>query len=110
MPIEAGVLTSAPSATVSVPTRLPPQPQPGPPSVRPLKTFRTEPEPVTVTSEVPVRPSPTVISPFTFTVPPLAIVSVPAPEVVPPPTASITPKPGSPTFQIEPGPVTVTLG
>ena len=55
-------------------------------------------------------PSPTPCSPFTFTAPPLAIVSVPGPEVVPPPTASVTPKPGSPTFQVEPGPVTVTLG
>ena len=55
-------------------------------------------------------PSPTAMIPLTFTVPPLAIVSVPAPLVVPPPTSRVTPKPGSPTFQVEPGPVTVTLG
>jgi hypothetical protein len=54
--------------------------------------------------------SPTTIDPATFTAPPLAIVSVPAPGVEPPPTARVTPKPGSPTFQVEPGPVTVTLG
>ena len=110
MSVEPGELTTAPSATVSVPTRGPPQPQLGPPIVREFETFKTEPGPVTVTNEVPVMPSPTAMRPFTFTAPPLAIVSVPGPLVVPPPTSRVRPKPGSPIFQVEPGPVTVTLG
>ena len=106
MAVEPGELTTPPLATVSVPAR---QSQASP-IWSDVSTFKTEPGPVTVTSEVLVNASPTTIDPATFTVPPLAIVSVPAPGVVPPPTASVTPKPGSPTFQVEPGPVTVTLG
>ena len=56
--------------------------------------------------EVPVAGSPMVMVLLTFTTPPLAIVSVPAPPVLPPPTARM----GPPTFQVDPVPVTVTAG
>jgi hypothetical protein len=43
--------------------------------------------------------------PFTFTAPPLATVSTPGPPVEPPPTT----RPRPPTFQVDPGPLTVTV-
>ena len=106
-----GELTTAPSATVSVPTSVPlPQPQPGSPMVSPPWRFNTEPRPVTDTAELPSTESPMITSPFTFTAPPLAIVSRPGPLPTPPsPTIRPEKKP-PPTFQVEPGPVTVTLG
>jgi len=99
-----GELTTPPSATVSVPTRLQPQPL-SPPIVSELSAFRTEPAPVTVTVEAPVT-SPMNIGAVALTVPPAATVSMPGPSVLPPPTK----KAGPPTFQVEPGPVTSTEG
>src|SRR5215470_5934265 len=99
-----GELTTPPSAMVSVPTRLQPQPL-SPPIVSELSAFRTEPAPVTVTVEAPVT-SPMNIGAVALTVPPLATVSMPGPSVLPPPTR----RAGPPTFQVEPGPVTSTDG
>src|SRR5262249_38763260 len=101
-----GELTTPPSAMVSVPTRLQPQPL-SPPIVSELSAFRTEPAPVTVTVEAPVT-SPMNIGAVALTVPPLATVSMPGPSLLllPPPTK----KAGPPTFQVEPGPVTSTEG
>src|SRR5262249_56000215 len=98
-----GELTTPPSATVSVPTRL--QPQLLAPIVSESSAFKTEPAPVTVTVEAPVT-SPTAMNPVTLTTPLLAIVSMPGPSVLPVPTS----KAGPPTFQVEPGPVTSTDG
>src|SRR5580700_1331399 len=102
MPVKPGELTTPPLATVSVPTR---QSQ-GSPMTSDVSAFNTEPGPVTVANELPVRASPIPTAALTFTVPPLAIVSVPGPGVVPLPTARPTP----PTFQVEPRPVTVADG
>src|SRR5262245_18108763 len=94
--VRPGELTTPPSATVSVPTRL--QPQLLSPIVSELSAFRTEHGPVTVTVEVPVT-SPTNIGALALTVQPSATVSMPGPSVLPPPTK----KAGPPTFQVEPG-------
>src|SRR5215472_13859514 len=102
--VPPGVLTTPPSAMVSVPTRLQPQPL-SPPIVSELSAFRTEPAPVTVTVEAPVA-SPMNIGAVALTVPPSATVSMPGPSVLPPPTK----RAGPPTFQVEPGPVTSTDG
>src|SRR6516225_5726860 len=64
-----GELTTPPSATVSVPTRLQPQPL-SPPIVSELSAFRTEPAPVTVTVEAPVT-SPMIVDVVELTTPPL---------------------------------------
>jgi hypothetical protein len=98
-----GELTTPPSATVSVPTRL--QPQLLSPMVSELSAFKTEPAPVTVKVEAPVT-SPMNTGAVEVTVPPLATVSMPGPVLVPPPTK----RAGPPTFQVEPGPVTSTEG
>src|ERR1700704_3585824 len=99
-PVNPGELTTPPSATVSVPTR---QSQ-GSPTDSEFPAFRAEPVPVTVSIEVPVG-SPTPRGPVALTTPPLEMVSIPGPPNVPlPPTAS------EPTFQVEPLPVTVTVG
>ncbi len=101
--VEPGELTTPPSATVSVPTRL--QPQLLSPMVSELSAFKTEPAPVTVKVEAPVT-SPMDTGAVEVTVPPLATVSMPGPVLVPPPTK----RAGPPTFQVEPGPVTSTEG
>src|SRR5262249_46097088 len=75
-----GELTPPPSAMVSAPTRLQPQPL-SPPTVSELRAFRTEPAPVTVTVEAPVT-SPMNIGAVALTVPPLATVSMPGPSVL----------------------------
>jgi len=46
------------------------------------------------------------VSELVLTTPPLETVSLPGPEVVPPPTV----RPRPPRFQVEPGPVTVAVG
>src|SRR5262249_27237035 len=69
-----------------------------------FNAFKTEPAPVTVTVEVPVT-SPMTVNPVELTTPPLAIVSAPGPTVTSP-----TLRKGPPTFQVEPGPVTITIG
>ena len=102
MLVEPGESTTPPLATVSVPTR--PQPQLVSPTTSEVRAFKTEPAPVTVSIEVPVG-SPTPRGPVELTTPPLEMVSIPGPSNVPlPPTAS------EPTFQVEPLPVTVTVG
>src|SRR5262245_11704721 len=100
--VAPGELTTPPSATVSVPIRL--QPQLLSPIASELNAFKTEPAPVTVTVEVPVT-SPMTVNPVELTTPPLAIVSAPGPTVTSP-----TLRKGPPTFQVEPGPVTITIG
>ncbi len=103
MPVKPGELTTPPSATVSVPIRGP-QPQLVSPTTSEESAFRVEPAPVTVSVEVPVG-SPTPRGPVTLTTPPLEMVSIPGPPPEPlPPTAS------EPAFQVEPAPVTVTVG
>ena len=82
MLVGPGELTTAPSAMVSDPTR---QAQ-NSPIVSEPSAFRTEPWPVTVATVMPPKASPTITSPFTFTAPPLEIVSVPGPPLVSPPT------------------------
>jgi hypothetical protein len=104
MPVKPDELTTPPSATVSVPIRGPPQPQLVSPTTTEESAFRAEPAPVTVSVEVPVE-SPTPRGPVTLTTPPLEMVSIPGPPPEPlPPTAS------EPAFQVEPAPVTVTVG
>src|SRR6476620_7376292 len=103
MPVKPGELTTPPSATVSVPIK--PQPQLVSPTTSEERAFRTEPAPVTVTAEDPVG-SPIPMRPVELTTPPLEIVSIPGPPKLPPPP---TAKP-VPTFQVEPAPVTVTVG
>src|SRR5262249_11052630 len=98
--VAPGELTTPPSATVSVPIRL--QPQLLSPIASELNAFKTEPAPVTVTVEAPVG-SPMPMNPVELTTPPFAMVSMPVPPELPLPTT----KPGPPTFQVEPGPVTV---
>ena len=102
--VEPGELTTPPSAMVSVPTGS--QPQPASPTASPAKAFKTEPAPVTVNVEEPLSKSPMVVRPVTLTVPPLEIVNIPGPPVLPPPTA----RPKPPTVQVEPAPVTRTVG
>jgi hypothetical protein len=105
--VAPGELTTPPSAMVSVPTR--PQPQLVSPIWSELNAFNTEPAPVTSTLEVPLIESPMVVNVVEVTVPPLDMTSAPGPPVLPPPTAK--PKPNEPpTFQVEPVPVTVTVG
>src|SRR6516162_5036529 len=99
-----GELTTPPSAMVSAPTRLQPQPL-SPPTVSELSAFKTEPAPVTVTVEAPVT-SPMIVDVVELTTPPLAMMSAPGPTETSP---TKRPK-GPPTFQVEPGPVTVTVG
>ena len=102
MPVKPDELTTPPLATVSVPIR--PQPQLVSPTTSEERAFSVEPAPVTVSVEVPVG-SPTPRGPVALTTPPLEMVSIPGPpNVPPPPTAS------EPTFQVEPAPVTVTVG
>jgi hypothetical protein len=98
-------MTTPPSATVSVPTSGP-QPQPGPPIARELDAFKTDPAPVTTTFELPSAASPMVVEVVELTTAPLETVSTPGPPVPPPPTL----RPNPPTFQVEPGPVTVAVG
>src|SRR6516164_4645173 len=98
-------LTTPPSAMVSVPTTGGVQPQPGPPIASELNPFKTEPAPVTITLELPLR-SPMIVDVVELTTPPLAMVSAPGPTE---PSPTKRPK-GPPTFQVEPGPVTVAVG
>src|SRR5262245_30215025 len=98
-----GELTTPPSATVSVPIAL--QPQVVSPIASELNAFKTEPAPVTVTVEAPVT-SPMTVGPVELTTPPLAMMSAPGPTETSP---TKRPK-GPPTFQVEPGPVTVAVG
>src|SRR5262249_30569911 len=101
--VAPGELTTPPSATVSVPIAL--QPQLVAPIASELNAFKTEPAPVTVTVEAPVT-SPMTVGPVELTTPPLAMMSAPGPTETSP---TKRPK-GPPTFQVEPGPVTVTVG
>src|SRR5262245_8347809 len=71
-----------------------------------LNAFETEPAPVTITCELPLAASPMVGRPVEVTPPPLAIVSAPGPTE---PSPTLRPK-EPPTFQVEPGPVTVAVG
>src|SRR3954471_8460892 len=103
IPVKPGELTTPPLATVRVPTR---QSQ-GSPIASEVSAFKTEPAPVTVTVEVKVAPSPTLMAPFTLTTPPLEIVSVPGPPLLLGPFPT---KRTLPTFHAAPGPVTVTAG
>src|SRR5499427_1912136 len=102
--VAPGELTTPPSATVSVPTGL--QPQLLAPIASELNAFKTEPAPVTITFELPSYASPMIVDVVELTTPPLAIVSAPGPTVTSP---TKRPK-GPPTFQVDPGPVTVTVG
>ena len=105
--VPSGALTTPPSATVSVPSRvLQPQPKSAPIASGP-SAFKVEPGPVTITVEVPPKTGslPTKVVPLELTTPPLAITREPGPPKLSSPTAS----PVS-TFQVEPGPVTVTVG
>src|SRR5262245_9343584 len=104
IPTNPVAFTTAPLATVSVPER---QPQ-NEPIASSLFTMSTELAPVTVTAEVP-ETSPMPVGAATVTVPPLAIVSMPGPPVTPVPTLKV-PRLALPTVQLDPGPVTVTLG
>src|SRR5215831_3665665 len=103
--VAPGELTTPPSAMVSVPTTGGVQPQPGPPIASELNAFKTEPVPVTITLELPLT-SPMIVDVVELTTPPLAMVSAPGPTE---PSPTKRPK-GPPTFQVEPGPVTVTVG
>src|SRR5215510_7067667 len=100
--VAPGELTTPPSAMVSVPTGLQPQ---LPPIASELNAFKTEPAPVTITLELPLT-SPMIVDVVELTTPPLAMVSAPGPTE---PSPTKRPK-GPPTFQVEPGPVTVTVG
>src|SRR6516162_10272519 len=102
--VAPGELTTPPSATVSVPTGL--QPQLLAPIASELNAFKTEPAPVTITFELPSYASPMIVDVVELTTPPLAIVSAPGPTVTSP---TKRPK-GPPTFQVDPGPVTATVG
>lgn len=102
--VEPGELTTPPSATVSVPIRL--QPQLVAPIASEPSAFKTEPVPVTSTFELPSAASPMVVDAVELTPAPLETTSTPGPPVLPPPTLS----PAPPTFQVEPDPVTVTMG
>src|SRR6516164_6584269 len=102
--VAPGELTTPPSATVSVPTGL--QPQLLAPIASELNAFKTEPAPVTITFELPSYASPMIVDVVELTTPPLAMVSAPGPTE---PSPTKRPK-GPPTFQVEPGPVTVTVG
>src|SRR6516164_3977662 len=82
------------------------QPQPGPPIASELNAFKTEPAPVTITFELPSYASPMIVDVVELTTPPLAMVSAPGPTE---PSPTKRPK-GPPTFQVEPGPVTVAVG
>ena len=95
--------TTPPSAMASVPTRGP-QPQPPSPMESPTVAVRREPVPVTSTKDEPSTLSPMKAT-LVLTTPPSAIVSVPIPPVVPPPTE----RPKSPIFHCDPGPVTTTV-
>src|SRR5262245_178905 len=107
MLVVPGELTTPPSAMVSVPT-VGPQPQPGPPISSKLNAFKVEPAPVTVKLELPSAASPTVVAKVELTTPPLAMTSAPGPTE---PSPTLRPRPKEPpTFQVEPGPVTVTVG
>ena len=96
--IVTGPATTPPSAIVSVPV-------PRLPMFTPELLLQVEPAPVTVT--VPCEPAPlpmlAVKAVLLMTVPPFAIVSVPVPKL-----PILSPPPG-PLFQMEPGPVTVTV-
>ena len=91
-------MTTPPSAIVSVPV-------PRLPMFTPELLLQVEPAPVTVT--VPCEPAPlpmlAVKAVLLMTVPPFAIVSVPVPKL-----PILSPPPGL-LFQMEPGPVTVTV-
>ena len=87
----------------SVPTRGP-QPQPPSPMESPTVAVRREPGPVTSTKDEPSTLSPMKAT-LVLTTAPSAIVSVPIPPVVPPPTE----RPKSPIFHCDPGPVTATV-
>src|SRR5262249_16975256 len=100
--VAPGELTTPPSAMVSVPTGLQPQP---PPIASELNAFKTEPAPVTIKLELPLT-SPMIVDVVELTTPPLAMMSAPGPTVTSP---TKRPK-GPPTFQVEPGPVTVAVG
>src|SRR5262249_16665767 len=101
--VAPGGVTTPPSATVSGPVRL--QPQLGAPTARESNAFKPEPAPVTITLELPLT-SPMIVDVVELTTPPLAMVSAPGPTE---PSPTKRPK-GPPTFQVEPGPVTVTVG
>ena len=92
--------TTPPSAMASVPTRGP-QPQPPSPMESPTVAVRREPVPVTSTKDEPSTLSPMKAT-LVLTTPPSAIVSVPIPPVVPPPTE----RPKPPIFHCDPAPVT----
>ena len=100
--VPPGELTTPPSAMVSVPTGLQPQP---PPIASELDAVKTEPTPVTITLELPLT-SPMIVDVVELTTPPLAMTSAPGPTETSP---TKRPK-GPPTFQVEPGPVTVAVG
>src|SRR5215471_8398998 len=101
--VAPGELTTPPSATVSVPSRL--QPQLVAPIASELNAFKTEPAPVTIKLELPLT-SPMIVDVVELTTPPLAMMSAPGPTVTSP---TKRPK-GPPKFQVEPGPVTVAVG
>src|SRR5262249_55166000 len=101
--VAPGELSTPPSATVSVPIAL--QPQLVAPIASELNAFKTEPVPVTITLERPLT-SAMIVDGVELTTPPLAMMSAPGPTVTSP---TKRPK-GPPTFQVEPGPVTVTVG
>src|SRR5215510_8882319 len=101
--VAPGELSTPPSATVSVPIAL--QPQLVAPIASELNAFKTEPAPVTITLELPLT-SPMIVDVVELTTPPLAMVSAPGPTE---PSPTKRPK-GPPTFQVEPGPVTVAVG
>src|SRR5215831_18384411 len=101
--VAPGELTTPPSATVSVPIAL--QSQLVAPIASELNAFKTEPVPVTITLELPLT-SPMIVDVVELTTPPLAVMSAPGPTETSP---TKRPK-GPPTFQVEPGPVTVTVG
>ena len=61
---------------------------------------------MTITFELPSYASPMIVDVVELTTPPLAMVSAPGPTE---PSPTKRPK-GPPTFQVEPGPVTVTVG
>ena len=96
--------TTPPSAMASVPTRGP-QPQSSPPMESPVVAVRREPVPVTSTVDEPSALSPMKVT-LVLTAPPLDIVNIPGVPMLPPPTL----RPSPPTFQVEPGPVTVAVG
>ena len=96
--------TTPPSAMASVPARGP-QPQSSPPMESPVVAVRREPAPVTSTVDEPSALSPMTVT-LVLTAPPLDIVNIPGLPMLPPPTL----RPSPPTFQVEPGPVTVAVG